>query len=677
MRWVFRILGVIVAVVVLAVAALFIIPSERIARMVTEQFSAATGRSLTISGEVSPTIYPVLGVRAGGIALANADWSEAGPMLTAEQLSVGVQLIPLLSGSIEIEEVVITSPRVLLERRADGRANWQFETAAASEPAATTTDGQSQQPAQAASSGLSRISLARGVLSDASVQFTDALSGQSVSITQLDLTVALDGDTGRAQLSGDAQVNGQALTFEAGSGDLNRMISGQVEAIALATTIGDVDLSFDGRAGLSPLTLDGAARLQAPRLDPVFNLIGQPTPSLPGNLGRNLAFAGDVTLTPDGAGAVFLRNATATLGGNALALEADLALGAPINLTARITGGALDFSSLTSGGAASTGGGTAPAVTTSGWPRTNIDVSGLAAANANIAVSAQSLNLGVVRLGAIDATAVLDRSRLVTTLRQVSAYNGSITGEVVVNGRGGLSLGGNIRANGVALQPLLQDLADQDRLIGTANVGLQYLAVGNSMDALMRSLSGSASVAVGQGELLGLDLAGMLRNFDASFRGEGSKTVFNGITATAAIANGVASNSDLVFDAPLVKATGQGTVDIGSQSMNYRFTPVAQTGGAGIAIPVIIEGPWRDLSFRPDLEGLVNQNLAEEREALEREVRERAEEALQRELGVDVDAAGGNVEQAVRDRVDQQADELRNQVEDQLREGLGRLLGGN
>ena len=93
-------------------------------------------------------------------------------------------------------------------------------------------------------------------------------------------------------------------------------------------------------------------------------------------------------------------------------------------------------------------------------------------------------------------------------------------------------------------------------------------------------------------------------------------------------------------------------------------------------MPVIIESPWSDLSFRPDLEASVNQNLAAEREALEEQLRTQVQEALERELGVD-EAAGGNVEQAVRDRVDEQADELRNQVEDQLREGLGRLLGGN
>ena len=48
MRWIFRLLGVIVAVIVLAIAALFIIPSERIARIVTEQFTATIDRKSVV-----------------------------------------------------------------------------------------------------------------------------------------------------------------------------------------------------------------------------------------------------------------------------------------------------------------------------------------------------------------------------------------------------------------------------------------------------------------------------------------------------------------------------------------------------------------------------------------------------------------------------------------------------
>ena len=106
-----------------------------------------------------------------------------------------------------------------------------------------------------------------------------------------------------------------------------------------------------------------------------------------------------------------------------------------------------------------------------------------------------------------------------------------------------------------------------------------------------------------------------------------------------------------------------------------------EAGGSGIAVPVIVEGPWTNLSYRPDLEALINQNLAVERAAAEAAVRAQAQEALKRELGVDVEAAGGNVEQAFQDRVDQQADELRNQVQEQLQNEVGNalrgLLGGN
>ncbi len=674
MRILFRLLGVIFVILLLFVAALFIIPTERIARIATDQFTAATGRALTISGDVRPTLYPVLGVRTDGVELANADWSQTGPMLTADRLSVGVQLMPLLSGHVEVEEIVVEGARVSLERNVDGQSNWVFETASTDASSEVDSSANGLTPP---SGGLPRISLARGALSDTSVEFRDDSTGVLISLTGLTIDMALDGANGAATLAGSGVLNGQTVRLDLDTGDINALLAGQVERVSLKSQLADIKFDFEGRAGLSPVTLDGQTTLDVPQLTPVFALVGQAAPALPGGLDRDLAFSGQVTMSPDGAGRVFVRAGEVRAAGNTVELDADIALGEPLTLAARVSAGDLDLSAFTQGG--STASSTTPSSSpwSAGWSTSFIDTSALALLNGNIALTARSVDLGIMKLGAMDATLALDQSRLVTTLRQVSAYQGGITGELVVNGRGGLSLGGNLRADRVALQPLLIDFADQDRLIGTADLQVQYLAVGNTMDALARSLSGSGSISIGEGELLGLDLAGMLRNLDASFRGEGSKTVFNAITASTSIANGVASNSDLIFDAPLISATGEGTIDIGNQSLAYRLTPVALTGGAGISVPVIIEGPWSDLSFRPDLEALVNQNLAAEREALEEQLRTQAQEALERELGVDVEAAGGNVEQAVRDRVDEQADELRNQVEDQLREGLGRLLGGN
>ena len=53
MRWVFRLVGALGVLAVLALGALALIPSEQVARLATDRFEAVTGRALTIEGAVS------------------------------------------------------------------------------------------------------------------------------------------------------------------------------------------------------------------------------------------------------------------------------------------------------------------------------------------------------------------------------------------------------------------------------------------------------------------------------------------------------------------------------------------------------------------------------------------------------------------------------------------------
>jgi len=258
-----------------------------------------------------------------------------------------------------------------------------------------------------------------------------------------------------------------------------------------------------------------------------------------------------------------------------------------------------------------------------GWSTDVIDTSVLAALDAEVTLVANSINLGTVKLGHSSVAAKLDRSRVVFTLNEVRTYDGVIKGQVVLNGRGGLSVGGDLSASGLAMTPLLRDLADYERLVGVGDMRLKFLGVGNTMDAIMNSLSGDGSCKLGQGEILGLDLVGMLRNLDTSYRGEGQKTVFNSIGATFTIKDGVLRNDDLSFIAPLAKALGAGDIGIGTQTLKYRVNPVvmsAADGSGGISVPVLITGTWANPKFRPDLQALIDQNLAEEKAALEAKV---------------------------------------------------------
>jgi AsmA protein len=209
------------------------------------------------------------------------------------------------------------------------------------------------------------------------------------------------------------------------------------------------------------------------------------------------------------------------------------------------------------------------------------------------------------------------------------------------------------------MQRLLADFAGYDRLVADAQLGVNFLASGGTMDALMKSLSGEGAMNVGSGEILGLDIAGMIRNLDASFQGEGSKTVFDDMTASFTIAGGVLTNNDLNFVSPLLTAKGEGQLNIGAQTINYRLDPTALAAqlDSGIRVPVLITGPWSDIKYRPDLKALIDTELEAEKaklkeaaKAKEAELKAKAAE----KLGVTVEE-GQSTEDAIKDNLEDKA----------------------
>lgn len=73
-----------------------------------------------------------------------------------------------------------------------------------------------------------------------------------------------------------------------------------------------------------------------------------------------------------------------------------------------------------------------------------------------------------------------------------------------------------------------------------------------------------------------------------------------------------------LFPLPSGRAEARGSVDLPQRGVNYRIEPkvvpsLQGQGGAsdmgGLVVPVLVSGPWDDISYRPDLEGGMTQNL--------------------------------------------------------------------
>ncbi len=356
-----------------------------------------------------------------------------------------------------------------------------------------------------------------------------------------------------------------------------------------------------------------------------------------------------VSLTPEQK--LSLTEATLTLDNNSVSFAADVDFSAKPVVSARVGAGAIDLTGLREAGGS--GGGAS-----SGWSTAPIDLSALGLADGEITADVESFDFGDFAIGPVRTVTRIDNARAVTRVRQLSAFDGTLDGQVVINTRSGTSVGGELTVQDVSLQRMLTELAGVDRLTGSGEGQVEFLASGGSVAALMNSLSGQGRLSTGRGTIQGIDLDRLFRTGE----GTGGTTIFDSIEATFEMTNGNLRNDDLVMQLASIRATGEGRIGLGAQDIDYLFTPVSLTArdGRGIAIPIRIRGPWSNPRILPDLEEAIRLNADDEVKALEDEARRRIEERL----GVE----GQEGESA--------EDAAKRGVEKKVLEGLKNLLGG-
>lgn len=650
MRWVFRIVAGLALLAVLAVAAVLLLPSDRIARLIETQVEAATGARLSVAGAVSPRLWPEPGITLNDVTLAVS--GTATPLATIKALHVGVEAGVLWGGEVRVRDVTLDAPVIRLVRAADGNVNWDL--AVAPRPAAVADESDPATPRAApANDQISSLILGEGRIRDGQVAFIDEATGQTWEASALDLTLRLPGD-GTADAEGSFIVGGETATLSLGLADIAAVAEGKVSAITLVAATGTSNVDFEGRAGFAPMAAEGA--LSATLIDPaaLARRFGVALATLPQGLGRDtLSLGGDMTWTGDRS--LHLRNGTITADGNSLAGAFDLTTeGDRPRLTGRLVAKDLVFGGA-AGAPASTG--AAPATGSAatgrrGWSDAPIDASAVGLLDADLRLDADSVTFAGQIAGPVRATLAIDRARAVLTAGEIGALGGTVAGNFVVNNRDGLSMGGDLTAAGV-------DMADigrrsgSDRLTGSGRGRLKFLAVGKSVDALVRSLKGEGAVNLTDGQVRGVDLARALETLDPSALGDGAVTAIDSLGASFTIAGGVLATNDLSLSGPGVSATGRGNVDLGRQTVDLAIA-AGEVGTRRLRVPLLITGPWHDLDFRLDIESVAEERLKSE-----------LEERLARELDVP-GATGQDLEDALRQRLEEEA-----------AKGLGRLLGGN
>ena len=117
-------LAVLVVLALLLFAAFkLLINEDQIKQQVEDLARQKTNGALSIKGPLGLSLFPRFGLSLGQLSY-QLD-GEATAMAELRQLRLGVGLLPLLSGQIEIDDVTLAGLRLKLLRDKEGKGNWE------------------------------------------------------------------------------------------------------------------------------------------------------------------------------------------------------------------------------------------------------------------------------------------------------------------------------------------------------------------------------------------------------------------------------------------------------------------------------------------------------------------------------------------------------------------------
>jgi hypothetical protein len=139
--WAKMLLGIVVALILVALALPYFLNVDRYRQSITETLSKQTGRNVSL-GQIRAQILPGIGVALDALHVGNPAGFPAGDVVSADEIRVNVALSPLLHGIIHVNSVDLVRPKLTLLTDAAGKNNYTF----------TSPDAQSTPPAKSGDS---------------------------------------------------------------------------------------------------------------------------------------------------------------------------------------------------------------------------------------------------------------------------------------------------------------------------------------------------------------------------------------------------------------------------------------------------------------------------------------------------------------------------------------------
>jgi AsmA protein len=595
----FVLLAVVTAVGGVLVTAKALISADTVRQQVLGEIRAVTGLNPTLRGQVSVSLFP-----SGRVSFADVTLGPAGkPALTAERLTAHLRFFPLLIGKVEIADVSLDHPIIVVDVAPDGRSNWSGLINALA--------GSQKPNAQRTATAFSEMRIRNGtvVVRDAKRKLNETLDDVQMSLAWPSISTSF-GATGRF-LWRNETINA-SLTL----GDFAAALSGNQTGVKLRLAGKPLKGAFEGTMSMKPtLKIQGTLAADTASLRNAMAWMGQrPLPG--GGFGR---FAINAKTDVTG-GTIGLSNVNVELDNNTAEGVLTFTTGGHETVQGTLAADTLDLTPYVS---------TARLLASNQreWDTARISLDGLLGMDLDLRLSAAKVTIGNAKLGRTAIGANLRKGNLVVTIGEAQAYGGVIKGSfTLANFETGVDVKSQLQFTGVDLQSCLDQLFSLRRLEGKGNMTLAIDGKGASVLGVTRNMNGTAKLTGENGALVGLNVEQLLRRLERrplSGRGEfrTGSTPFDKFEMALKIVSGKANVEDMKFSGPAVTVALAGTASIPERDLDLTGTATLvaaksddktsnKTGDKPFALPFVVQGSWDDPIMLPDAEALIRHSGA-------------------------------------------------------------------
>jgi AsmA protein len=593
----------------------YLISADTVRQQVLGEIRGVTGLEPVLRGKASVSLFPTGSVSFNDVILGDAKQ----PALVAERLTARLRFFPLLIGRVEIADVTLDRPNISVELNPNGQSNWSGLIEA-------LTRSQSAAQRLAAFSEM-RIEGGTIAIRDEVRKVTETLSGVEFSLAWPSISKSF-GATGRF-IWRDAPMDA-SLTLA----DFPSVLAGNRSGVKLRVSGTPMKAAFEGAISLKPtLKIEGTLAADAVSLRNALVWAGQKPP--PGGGFGRFAIKARTNVV---AGTISLSSVNVELDGNAAEGVLTFAADGRQTLQGTLAADTLDLTPYVS---------TVRLLTTNdrSWSSGRITLEGLASLDVDLRLSAANVVVSNAKVGRTAIAANLRGGHLVVTIGEAQAYGGVIKGSLAfAEFDQGVEVKSQLQFTDVDLEKCLGQLFGLRRLEGKGSMSLNVEGTGNSVLAVTRTLSGTATLTGTNGALAGLNVEQLLRRLERRpLSGGGEfrtgRTPYEKIAIALKIAKGTVTVDDVTIDGAAVKLALAGTASIPERELDLKGTAslvAPRPGATPFELPFIVQGSWDDPIMLPDPEALIRRSGAAaplSRALQERNARDSVRRAIERLTG--------------------------------------------